>query len=55
MVSTSPHASTAFPDNAITLNLVTRSIPAIPIALSNAPIVVGIKQTVKATNVEIEI
>ena len=55
IVSTSPHASTAFPDSAITLNLVTRSIPAIPIALSNAPIVVGIKHTVNATNVEIGI
>src|SRR5574337_638578 len=52
MVSTSPLASTAFPDMAMTLNRVTRSIPAIPIADSRPPIVVGIKQTVKAIRVE---
>ena len=55
IVSTSPQASTALPDIAMTLNLVTLSIPAIPIALSNAPIVVGIRQTIKAINVETEI
>ena len=55
MVSTSPQASTAFPDIAITLKRVTRSIPAIPIALNKPPIVVGIKQTVKAIKVDTDI
>ncbi|MNH46067.1 hypothetical protein D3C79_1087030 [compost metagenome] len=54
-VSTSPQASTALPDIAMTLNCVTLSIPAIPIADNNPPIVVGIKQTVSAINVAIEI
>ncbi len=51
IVSTSPLASTALPDIAITLKRVTLSIPAIPIADSKPPIVVGIKQTVKAMSV----
>ena len=53
IVSTSPHASTAFPDIAITLNLVTLSIPAIPIAESKPPIVVGIRHTQSAINVDV--
>ena len=55
IVSTSPHASTAFPDMAITLNLVTRSIPAIPIAESRPPIVVGMRHTIRAISQEIGI
>ena len=53
MVSTSPQASTALPDIAMTLKRVTRSIPAIPIAESKPPMVVGIKQTAKAISVEV--
>ena len=45
----SPHASTALPEVAITLNRATRSIPAMPMALNNPPIVVGIKATSRAT------
>ena len=55
IVSTSPHASTAFPDIAITLNLVTLSIPAIPIADNKPPIVVGMRHTSKAIMVAIGI
>ena len=40
--STSPDASTARPDSASTLRRTSRSMPAMPIALSSAPIVVGI-------------
>jgi hypothetical protein len=47
-VSTSPAASTARPDIASTLRCKTRSIPAIPIALSRPPIVVGIRHTSSA-------
>src|SRR3954465_93467 len=39
--STSPEASTARPESASTLRRTRRSMPAIPIALSSAPIVVG--------------
>ena len=43
--STSPEASTARPDSASTLRRTRRSIPAIPIADSSAPIVVGMSAT----------
>ena len=46
--STSPAASTARPDMARTLRCTSRSMPAIPIADSSAPIVVGIRQTSRA-------
>ena len=48
-VCTSPDASTAFPLNASTLCCMTRSMPAMPIADSNPPMVVGIKQTSNET------
>ena len=48
--STSPAASTARPLVAITLRLISRSIPLMPMALSSPPMVVGIKQTSSATN-----
>ena len=44
-VSTSPAVSTARPDLVITLALRARSIPAIPIADSSPPIVVGMRHT----------
>ena len=44
-VSISPAVSTALPDFVITLARKARSIPAMPIAESNPPIVVGIRQT----------
>ena len=53
MVSTSPQASTALPDMAITLNRVTRSMPAMPMAESSPPMVVGIRQTISAIRVEV--
>ena len=43
--STSPEASTARPDRASTLRRTRRSMPAIPIADSSAPIVVGMRAT----------
>ncbi len=46
--STSPEASTARPDSASTLRRTSRSMPAIPIARSSAPIVVGISATSSA-------
>ena len=49
-VLTSPAASTARPDMASTLCCTSRSIPAMPIADSSAPIVVGIRQTSSATS-----
>ena len=49
-VWTSPAASTARPDIARTLRCTMRSIPAMPIAESNAPIVVGIRHTSSATS-----
>ena len=47
---TSPAASTARPDMASTLCWTRRSMPAIPIADSRPPIVVGIRQTNSDTN-----
>jgi hypothetical protein len=44
-VSTSPAASTAFPDFATTFALPTRVMPATPIAGSSPPIVVGMRAT----------
>ena len=44
-VFTSPDASTALPLIASTLCCITRSMPAMPIADSRPPIVVGIRQT----------
>jgi hypothetical protein len=49
-VFTSPAASTARPDTASTLRCTSRSIPAMPIADSSAPIVVGIRQTSSETS-----
>ena len=49
-VDTSPAASTARPDMASTLRCTSRSMPAMPIAESSAPIVVGIRQTSSATS-----
>ncbi len=48
--STSPAASTERPEKAITLRWIRRSIPAMPMADSNPPIVVGIRQTNNATS-----
>ncbi len=48
--STSPAASTARPDMAITLAWIIRSMPAIPMAESSPPMVVGIRQTSRATS-----
>ncbi len=48
--STSPAASTARPDIASTLARNIRLMPAMPIADSNAPIVVGIRHTSSATS-----
>ncbi len=49
MTSTSPDASTARPLIARTLNRATRSMPAMPIAERSPPIVVGMRQTRRAT------
>ena len=49
-VSTSPAASTARPEVASTLRCTSRSMPAMPIADSSAPIVVGIRQTSSAVS-----
>lgn len=49
--STSPAASTARPDMAITFRRISRSIPAIPMADSSPPMVVGIKHTNSAMRV----
>ena len=49
-VLTSPAASTARPDIASTLRCTSRSMPAMPIADSSAPMVVGIRQTSSATS-----
>ncbi len=48
--STSPAASTARPDMAITLRWIMRSMPAMPMAESRPPMVVGIRQTSSATS-----
>ena len=52
--STSPDASTARPESASTLRRTSRSMPAMPIALSSAPIVVGISATSSAMRIVIE-
>src|SRR6266508_3876105 len=52
-VFTSPAASTARPETASTLCCTSRSIPAMPMADSNAPIVVGMRQTSSATSTTI--
>ena len=52
--SQSPAASTARPDVAITLACIIRPMPATPIADSNPPMVVGIRQTSSATSTVIE-
>ena len=49
-VVTSPAASTARPDIASTLRCTRRSMPAMPIADSSPPIVVGIRHTSRATS-----
>ncbi len=49
-VFTSPAASTARPDIASTLCCTRRSMPAMPMAESSAPMVVGIRQTSNATS-----
>ncbi|CAM5490538.1 hypothetical protein SRIMM317S_03796 [Streptomyces rimosus subsp. rimosus] len=49
-VETSPAASTARPDIARTLRWTSRSMPAMPMADSSAPIVVGIRQTSSASS-----
>ena len=54
-VSTSPAASTARPDLASTLKRTKRSMPAMPMAESSAPIVVGIRVTNSATSTTTEI
>ncbi len=46
--STSPAASTARPEVAMTFACIMRLIPATPMAESNAPMVVGIRQTSSA-------
>ena len=46
---TSPAASTARPDMASTLRCTSRSMPAMPMADSSAPMVVGMRQTSRAT------
>ena len=48
--STSPAASTARPDMAMTLAWIRRSMPAMPMADSRPPMVVGIRQTSSATS-----
>ncbi len=52
--STSPAASTARPDMASTLKRVTRSMPAMPIADSSPPMVVGIRHTSSAIRMTVE-
>ena len=54
-VSTSPAASTARPDVASTLNRSSRSMPAMPMAESSPPMVVGISVTSSATSTVTEI
>ncbi len=49
-VSTSPAASTARPDVASTLNFSSRSMPAMPMADSRPPMVVGMRVTSSATS-----
>ncbi len=47
-ISTSPAASTARPEVAITLKRTSRSMPAMPMADNRPPMVVGIRQTSSA-------
>ena len=49
----SPASSTALPLLAMMLAMSARSMPAIPIAASSAPMVVGIRQTSSAVKVGI--
>ena len=49
-VSMSPAVSTALPDIASTLRCTMRSMPAMPMAESRPPIVVGMRQTSSATS-----
>ena len=53
-VSTSPAASTARPDMASTLKRISRSMPAMPMADSRPPMVVGISVTSSATSTVID-
>ncbi len=53
--SISPAASTARPDMATTLERLKRLMPAMPIAESKAPMVVGARHTNKATNTVMDI
>ena len=53
-VVTSPAASTARPDMASTLRCTRRSMPAMPMADSSAPMVVGMRQTSRATSTMID-
>ena len=53
-VSTSPAASTARPDMASTLKRTRRSMPAMPMAESSAPMVVGMRVTNSATSTTTE-
>ena len=53
-VLTSPAASTARPLIASTLRCTSRSMPAMPMADSSAPIVVGIRQTTSAMSTAID-
>ena len=48
--STSPAASTARPEMAMTFAWIMRSMPAIPMAESSPPMVVGIRHTSRATS-----
>ncbi len=50
-VFTSPAASTARPDMASTFRWTSRSMPAMPMADSSAPMVVGISATISATRI----
>jgi hypothetical protein len=53
-VSTSPAASTARPLRAMTFFRSSRSMPAIPMAESRPPMVVGMRQTRSATTAVVE-
>jgi hypothetical protein len=53
--STSPEASTARPDIASTLRCTRRSMPAMPMAESSAPIVVGMSATSSAIRIVCEV
>ena len=53
-VEQSPAASTARPDIASTFRCTIRSMPAMPIADSRPPIVVGARQTNSATSTAVD-